>query len=373
MSDADDALDLYDFDLPLERIAQRPLARRDASRLMVLAPGAPPRHRHFADLADELRPGDRLVRNDTRVIPARLMGRRPGGGKTELLLVRPEPETDGTAAPERWRCLARPASPLKPGMRLRFSGASADGPAGADGVESWGGVVEGRGDAGAVVFRFDAAGDFWALLDRYGQVPLPPYIAREGGAPDAEDAEEYQTLFARVPGAVAAPTAGRHFTPELDARLAERGVGFASLTLHVGPGTFRPVTATRLSMHVMDAEWYDLPPEAARAVDAARREGRRVVAVGTTVARALESAARRAEAEGRTTLPAGPAWTDLLIRPGHAFKAVDALVTNFHLPRSSLLALASAWAGRERILAAYREALAEGYRFYSYGDAMLLQ
>jgi S-adenosylmethionine:tRNA ribosyltransferase-isomerase len=349
----DDRLAAYQYDLPPERIAQAPADRRDASRLMVLARGAPPAHHVFRDLPDLLAPGDLLVRNDTRVLPARLRGRRPGGGRTELLLVRrlgTDPDD------ERWLALARPSSHLKVDKPVVIG----DGALTAT-------VAERRG-AGQVVVVFDAAGaDFRRRLEAAGEVPLPPYIERGDAGPTEADRERYQTVYAREAGAVAAPTAGLHFTPEVEAALAARGVGLAHLTLHVGPGTFRPIKAERLDEHRMDAEWYRVPPETARAVTDARREGRRVLAVGTTVVRTLESAVG---SDG--TLSPSEGWTDLFIRPGHAVRAVDGLLTNFHLPGSSLLVLVSAFAGRERVLAAYEEAVRREYRFYSYGDAMLL-
>ncbi len=356
----DDSLGRYDYDLPPGRIAQRPAERRDASRLLALIGEAAPAHHVFADLPNLLQSGDLLVRNDTRVIPARLMGKRSGGGKTELLLVHPaarDPKLAADASPGPcWLCLARPSSHLKPGRAVTFG----DGELTA--------VIEKRLGGGHVLARFEVESEA-ALMDAVrarGQVPLPPYIGRAEGGPDADDAVRYQTTFAREAGAVAAPTAGLHFTPELDEALRVRGIECVHLTLHVGPGTFRPIIAANLDGHAMDAEYYEIPPATAEAINRAKEEKRRVVAVGTTSTRALEASAQNAR------VVAGSGWTDLFIRPGHGFRIIDGLITNFHLPRSSLLVLVSALAGRERILEAYRVAVEEGYRFYSYGDAMLI-
>ncbi len=338
----------YLFDLPPERIAQRPARERDASRLMVLGADGGVENRVFADLPGLLEPGDLLIRNNVRVLPARLLGRRRGGGAAELLLVRPG-RMDGR---EAWLCLARPANCFKPGREFSFGGGELTA------------AALGAGDHGMVWIEFSRKGaDFLAALERFGQVPLPPYIERPEKRPDAEDAERYQTVYAKRPGAVAAPTAGLHFTPEIDRRLAGRGVEVAELTLNVGPGTFRPIQAGNLDDHRMDAEWYEIPEAARAATAAARSRGGRVLAVGTTTARALETAAL-------TGAPSG--WSELFIRPGHRFLVLDGLVTNFHLPGSSLLVMISALAGRKRILSAYAGAIASGYRFYSYGDAMLI-
>lgn len=349
----DALLSSYQFHLPQERIAQRPAERRDASRLMALAADGGIVETVFSELPNLLEPGDLLVRNNAKVLPARLIGRRAGGGVTEMLLVRP----GEYAGEEAWYCLARPASHLKAGKSVVFG----DGELTA--------AVLAKEAGGAVWAAFSEKGErFRAALERVGRLPLPPYIERPDRTPTREDVERYQTAYAKKEGAVAAPTAGLHFTPELDERLRERGVDIAEITLHVGPGTFRPIKADNLDDHVMDAERYEIPTECWRAIREARDAKRRVVAVGTTTARSLEAAAL-SELDGETVLDG---WTSLFIRPGHRFRLVDGLVTNFHLPGSSLLVLISALAGRERILASYERAVAGGYRFYSYGDAMLI-
>ncbi|MCC8191134.1 MAG: tRNA preQ1(34) S-adenosylmethionine ribosyltransferase-isomerase QueA [Planctomycetes bacterium] len=345
---ADNLLSSYQFHLPPELIAQHPAPARDASRLLRLAADGALSDHLFRDLPDLLAPGDLLVRNNVRVLPARLLGQRQGGGRAELLLVR----RDHAAGDERWLCLARPANRFKPGREFSFG----DGRLVATASE--------RGEQGMVWVSFSVGGDaFLRELERCGRVPLPPYISRPDRQPTPEDAERYQTVYASRPGAVAAPTAGLHFTAELDARLAERGVGLAEITLNVGPGTFRPIQAASLDDHRMDAEWYEVPAATEDRLRATRAAGGRVVAVGTTTARTLEAAAGTGRSRG---------WTELFIRPGHRFAALDGLITNFHLPGSSLLVLISALAGRERVLASYRRAVAERYRFYSFGDAMLI-
>jgi len=342
-------LDAFDYGLPADRIAQEPADPRDAARLLILDRTAGGLcDARVRDLGTLLRAGDCLVVNDTRVVPARLLGRLEGAdGEVELLLVR---ELDGG----EWEVLARPARRCAVGTAVLV----ADGTARA--------VVTGLGDLGRRRIRLEAPLAVPDLLARHGLPPLPPYIRRYR-KPGGEDWARYQTVYAERDGAVAAPTAGLHFTPDLLAELTGRGVALHRLTLHVGPGTFRPVRVVQVSEHRMEAERYEVPVATAEAVTAARAEGRRVVAVGTTTVRALETAARPDGA-----VAAGAGWTELTIRPGHRFRAVDALITNFHLPRSSLLLLVSAFAGRERILDAYRHAVAAGYRFYSYGDAMLI-
>lgn len=339
-----------DFELPEELIAQVPVEPRDASRLLALPrSGGEPRHLRFADLPELLAPGDLLVLNDSRVIPARLVGRRKTGGRIEVLLVEPVVGTP-PAGPARWRAMARASKPIRVGAGLDFDGLGAE-------VEA----VEGEG---FYAIRFDRDEKSLAqALDRVGRVPLPPYIRREPG--DA-DRVRYQTVVASPPGSVAAPTAGLHFTPELLARLGARGVAWTTVTLHVGPGTFLPVRARRLEEHRMHAERYEVPEAAMVAFEAARARGGRVVAVGTTAVRTLESSF------ANDRLRSGPGRTDIFIRPGHAFRAVDGLITNFHLPRSTLLALVCAFGGTSRVLAAYRSAVAARYRFFSYGDAMAI-
>lgn len=340
-------LSSFDFELPPELIAQTPLAERAASRLMVVrrVTGAVEHHR-FADLPGLLSAGDLLVRNETRVIPARLRGRKASGGRIELLLVERLPGEG-----ETWRCMARSAKPARPGGRLFFAG----------GVE--GEVVADLGDGWRTV-RFTCGGGLLEQLESVGEMPLPPYIQRP---PAAEDRERYQTVYAREPGAVAAPTAGLHFTEETFADLQARGIAVHGLTLHVGPGTFQPVRVDSLDDHRMHGERFSIPAATAAAVNAARAQGRRVVAVGTTSTRALESAA---DEDGSLRALSGETY--LFIRPGYRFRVTDALVTNFHLPKSTLLVLVSAFAGRELILEAYRQAVAERYRFFSYGDCMLI-
>jgi S-adenosylmethionine:tRNA ribosyltransferase-isomerase len=339
-------LDDLDYDLPPELIAQHPAARREDARLLVVDRAAGALHDScIAELARWLRPGDALALNETRVRPARLDVRRASGGRIELLVVRPEPGG-------RWRVLARPAKKASPGTVL----ATDDGGLTLEVVET--------GEEGERVVRV-VSGDLDRALDAHGRVPLPPYIHRP---PEAEDRERYQTIFARVDGAVAAPTAGLHFTVELLAALGERGVSRVPLLLHVGPGTFRPISAPDPAQHVMDEEWYEITPEAAAALNAARANGGRVVAVGTTVVRALESACDA----NAGALAAASGWTRKFIVPPYQFRAVDALLTNFHLPRTTLLLLVGAFAGEELLKRAYAHAVAERYRFYSYGDAMLV-
>ena len=339
----------FDYDLPPQLIAQTPAEARDAARLLVVERGGDERaDRTFADLPALLRPGDCLVVNDSRVIPARVMAQTDGGGAVELLFVEP-------AAHGRWRSMVKPGRRCRTGTtlhvggeggtRLRITGVEPDGTR----------LIE-RVDGGAVE----------ALMDAHGVAPLPPYIARHA-KPGPEDGERYQTIYARVPGSIAAPTAGLHFTAALMERLRARGIEVYALTLHVGPATFRPMKHPVVEAHVLPSERATMPPATARAVAAAKADGRRVIAVGTTVTRTLESAAAR----GGVSAMAGAA--DLFITPGHRFRVVDGLITNFHLPRTTLLVLVAAFAGRERVLAAYAHAVREGYRFYSYGDAMLIQ
>lgn len=346
---ADDLLSSYMFELPAELVAQHPAPERDASRLMQVAPDGHVEERRFSDLPSLLRPGDLIVRNDVRVLPARLLGKRSGGGQAELLLVRPNDDPHD----EQWLCLARPANRFKPGRVFSF---------GPDGRLD--ATVRAAAEDGMIWAEFSRKGrDLLNALDAVGQIPLPPYIERPDKRPEPGDADRYQTVYAKNPGAVAAPTAGLHFTESVDGALARRGVGIVHLTLNVGPGTFRPIKAERLDRHRMHAEWYEIGRENWERIQEARSAGGRVVAVGTTSARALEAAA----AEGRLS-----GWTELFIRPGYRFRCVDGMVTNFHLPGSSLLVMVSALAGRETVLDCYRRAIAGRWRFYSYGDAMLV-
>lgn len=337
----------FDYDLPQELIAQEPAHRRDQSRLLVLHRGDRRlEHRHFLDLPDYLRAGDCLVLNETRVIPARLLGRRAGsGGQVEVLLLEPRENA-------MWEALVRPGRRARPGTMVEF------------GEGRLVGRIIAVLDDGTRLLGFDFEGDFGALLTELGQTPLPPYIKRP---PHAADQERYQTVYARQDGAVAAPTAGLHFTEELLDRIRHVGVEVAFVALHVGLGTFKPVETELVADHRMHAERFVISPAAARAMNEARLNGGRLVAVGTTVVRAVESAADQA---GRVGARDGRA--ELFIYPGYRFRAVDALITNFHLPRSTLLMLVSAFAGRETVLMAYEEAIRRGYRFYSYGDAMLI-
>jgi S-adenosylmethionine:tRNA ribosyltransferase-isomerase len=355
-------VDLFDFDLPDDRIALRPQTPRDAARMLVVQPGAEPPFvdRVVRDLPDLLRPGDALVLNDTRVIPARLFGLRARGEATarvEIMLHKRE-------GADRWRAFARPAKRLSPGDRIRFG---EDSESMACLLASLDAEVEEKGEGGEVVLRFAFTGPALdEAVARLGETPLPPYIAGKRTA-DSRDQADYQTVYARVEGAVAAPTAGLHFTDELFARLEACGVSRHFVTLHVGAGTFLPVKAEDTADHRMHAEWGEIDAETAMALNAARCAGSRIVAVGTTALRLLESAARP---DG--TLQPFAGETDLFIAPGYSFRAADALMTNFHLPRSTLFMLVSAFAGLGTMQATYAHAIASGYRFYSYGDACLL-
>jgi len=354
-TDDSHSIELYDYELPPELIAQDPLPDRAASRLLVLDRTSGHRTHHtFHDLPALLTAGDLLVLNRSRVLAARLLGARPGGGEAEILLVR-------RRGPDLWDALLRPGRRLRPGvivdvapgLQVRVEAPAPDTDADTP-----------RPAPPRPVRLLPAELEPDAAIERHGHMPLPPYIRR----PDRPaDRERYQTVFARESGSVAAPTAGLHFTPSLLARLSAQGIESAQVILHVGPGTFRPVEVHDIRDHRVDPELFTIPPDTARAVNRARREGRRVIAVGTTTTRTLESAL---SPEG--ILSAGDGETDLVITPGHRFGVVDALITNFHLPRSSLLLLVSAFAGREQILAAYAEAIRQRYRFYSYGDASLI-
>ena len=344
----------FDFELPEELIAQEPRPRGGARLLVVDRARGTWHETTIASVPSLLAAGDLVVANDTRVFPARLTGRRdPSGGAVECLLLERENDTE-------WRALVHPGQKLKPGTRMLF-----EDDARAPGVRIRAQIVE-RRFFGRRLVRLHAEGatDVDAAVDALGHMPLPPYIKR---ADTDADRARYQTVFARARGSVAAPTAGLHFAPETIAALDERGIGWSPITLHVGYGTFKPVRVDRVEEHTVDAEHFDVPANAANAIAAAHHARKRVVAVGTTTTRALESAA-----ESRDVVRVGQGVADLFIYPGYDFKIVDALLTNFHLPKSSLLMLVSAFAGRDLVLEAYRHAVREGFRFYSYGDAMLI-
>jgi S-adenosylmethionine:tRNA ribosyltransferase-isomerase len=344
-------MDDFDYDLPPELIAQEPLAERSASRMMVLdrETGAV-EHRVFADLPELLEPGDLLVVNDSRVIPARLLGHRETGAHVEVLILRPE--ADGG-----WRALARPTRRLRIGERIVVPARE-----GHDGAPA-SLVLRAKLGEGQVIVALDDA--LQAHLESYGRVPLPPYITHR-----LEDDERYQTVYAAHSGSAAAPTAGLHFTQEVIDRLLGRGADITGVTLHVGLDTFRPVTEEYAEEHQIHSEWCTVPPEAWEKIEATRAAGRRVVAVGTTAARTLETLGQRVVA-GKP----GPfdAFTSIYITPGYQWRMVDALVTNFHLPKSTLMLMISAFAGREHVLAAYRQAIEGRYRFFSFGDAMFIR
>mgnify|MGYP002618913161 FL=1 len=332
------------YDLPEELIAQTPLEKRDGSRLMVLdrTTGAVT-HKHFYDLIDYLRPGDCLVMNDSRVLPARLMGHRPTGGAVEVLLLK---DLGG----KRWECLCRPGKKMQVGQTVSFGDGSLTAT-----------VAEVREDGNRVVeFRYE--GIFLEILERLGKMPLPPYIKEE-----LQDQERYQTVYSRESGSAAAPTAGLHFTKELLQRIREKGVNEAFVTLHVGLGTFRPVKAEEVTEHHMHSEFCMMSQETADLLNETKKNGGRIICVGTTSCRTLESLVNE---DG--TFSEKNAWTEIFIYPGYQFKAMDGLVTNFHLPESTLVMLVSAFAGREHILNAYNIAVRERYRFFSFGDAMLI-
>ena len=335
--------DFY-FDLPEELIAQTPLERRDASRLLCLdkTSGAM-EHRVFSELPELLRPGDCLVMNDSRVLPARLLGARETGGAAELLLLR-------DLGAGKWECLVRPGKKLRPGAKVHFG----EGELEAEILETT------EGGNRIVQFRFQ--GIFLEVLERLGKMPLPPYIKTE-----LEDGERYQTVYSKELGSAAAPTAGLHFTKELLGKIAHLGVRECFVTLHVGLGTFRPVKAEDIEEHEMHSEFCIMPEDTARIITETKRNGGRVVCVGTTSCRTVESFANE---DG--TMDAKSGWTNIFIYPGYRFKCLDALITNFHLPESTLIMLVSALAGREHVLAAYKEAVARRYRFFSFGDAMFI-
>ena len=335
----------FDYELPPELIAQTPIERRDASRLLCLDKHTGAfSHHHFYELPDFLQSGDCLILNDSRVLPARLLGQRlPGGGACEVLLLIDRGENT-------WECIVRPGKHLRTGAKMRFG----DGELTAE-------VTEVLPDGNRMV-RFAYEGIFLEVLERLGKMPLPPYIKEE-----LQDRERYQTVYSRVSGSAAAPTAGLHFTKELLEKIRKKGVGIGYVTLHVGLGTFRPVKEDEIEQHDMHSEYCIVPQETADLINATKAHGGRVICVGTTSCRTIESWAAE---DG--TMKASAGWTDIYIYPGYRFKVMDALITNFHLPQSTLLMLVSALAGRENVLRAYEEAVRERYRFFSFGDAMFI-
>jgi S-adenosylmethionine:tRNA ribosyltransferase-isomerase len=339
-------VELYNFDLPEDLIAQTPLLERSSSRLLTLSrEDGTMEHRTFKDITDYLKKGDTLVLNDTRVIPARLFGvKEDTGAKAEILLLK-------SLGQDRWEALVKPGKKLKSGNIIIFS----------DELKA---VIESEGDMGARVLRFTYQGIFQEILDRLGQMPLPPYIKDK-----LEDKERYQTVYARHEGSAAAPTAGLHFTEQLLQEIRAKGVTVAFITLHVGLGTFRPMSVERVEDHVMHEEYYSLSQETADLLNKTHLDGGRIIAVGTTSARTLETVGKKC---GGGPLKESSGWTSIFMFPGYEFTIVDALITNFHLPKSTLVMLVSALAGREHILEAYHEAVKEKYRFFSFGDAMLI-
>lgn len=336
----------FDFELPEHLIAQHPLADRTASRLLVLHKETGNiLHQRFTNLIDHLVPGDVLVLNDSRVLPARLIGEKEGtGAKIEVLLLK-------SLGEDRWETLVKPGKRVKPGTVVVFG----------DGLLRC--ICEESTDMGGRIVRFSYEGIFYEILERLGTMPLPPYIHEQ-----LEDQERYQTVYARERGSAAAPTAGLHFTKEYLEQIAAKGVHITTITLHVGLGTFRPVSADRVEEHVMHAEYYEISQETADMVNAAKEEGRRVIAVGTTSCRTLETVG--SAHGGRLAATSG--WTDIFIYPGYSFSIIDGMLTNFHLPKSTLVMLVSALAGKENILNAYKSAVEQEYRFFSFGDAMLI-
>lgn len=335
----------FDFYLPEELIAQTPLEKRDTSRLLHLDKQTGEiEHKHFYDIKQYLHEGDCLVLNDSRVLPARLIGARPTGGTVELVLLK-------DLGDNRWECLSRPGRKTKPGQELVFGNGELTA------------VVEEVTLGGNRIVKFSYEGIFLEILERLGKMPLPPYIKEE-----LQDSERYQTVYSKELGSAAAPTAGLHFTKELLAEIADMGVKICYVTLHVGLGTFRPVKADKIEDHEMHSEFCIVPEETAETVNTVKRAGGRVIAVGTTSCRTLESFTAE---DG--TLQATSGWTNIFIYPGYKFKCIDALITNFHLPESTLIMLVSALAGRENILNAYNTAVKERYRFFSFGDAMMIE
>lgn len=349
---SDYSLEAYDYPLPEGRIAQNPVVPRDSARLMVISGQEQPEHRIFRELPDLLQPGDLLVLNNTRVFPARLYGYKPEGAMVEVLLLEAQ-------HPNTWLALVKPGRRLKPGARILFPGQqSVQAEARLSAT-----VLTTDSATGGRVIQFDVPDGktLFDLLPQFGQVPLPPYVTDSQAEP-----EQYQTVYADRPGAVAAPTAGLHFTPELLQHLQERGIQQAFVTLHVGVGTFRPVEVADITTHTMHGEWVEVSPQAVAQIQQTQAAGGRIIAVGTTVVRSLESAAQTG------TLQPFCGKTNLFIYPGYPWQVVDGLITNFHLPKSSLLMLVSALIGRQRLLDLYAIAIAHDYRFYSFGDAMLI-
>lgn len=342
------SVDLFDYTLPESLIAQRPNSDRSGSRLMLLdRKNGGIRHSGFSSFPELLNQGDTLVLNNTKVFPARLMAKRKSGGNVEVLLIR---RHDGSV----WDAYVGGLKRIKPGESLLIGDGEAE-------------LLE-KLDGGIARFRFDSESEVERLTASFGQIPLPPYIKRDGGRTDESDRERYQTVYAKASGSCAAPTAGLHFTDEILKQIIGRGVQVIEITLHVGPGTFKPVKSDSIEDHIMDREHYEISVEAARAINEAKNEGRRIIAVGSTVTRTLESAVLK-----NGSVEPGSGSTSLYITPGFKFKVVDAIVTNFHLPKSTLLILVSAFAGRDHTLKAYQEAIRERYRFYSYGDAMFIE
>jgi S-adenosylmethionine:tRNA ribosyltransferase-isomerase len=377
----------FHYDLPPESIAQEPLADRSGSRLLYLKRQPGNWHdRRFSEFPALLRSDDLLVLNNTRVFPARLYGRRSGQraqplsphnpaardflrGRVEVLLTR-----QVTSDPNEWECLVRPGRKIGVGEKLYFGDVSEDvrEDVREDDTPELEAEVTERSSFGERRIRFAPAPDFFVRVERIGHLPLPPYIDRDNEKDERSDRERYQTVYAQTRGSVAAPTAGLHFTPQILEQIRGRGIEIAEITLHVGLGTFQPVRVARVEDHKLHHEWYEIPPETARAINRARADKRRVVAVGTTTVRTLEYAAGLA-AEQSGGVEAGRGEADVFIYPGYRFRVVDALLTNFHLPRSTLLMLVCAFAGKEFVLDAYRHAVKTGYRFYSYGDCMFIE
>lgn len=339
-------VDMYDFELPESLIAQTPLKERSASRLLTLNKETGEMEHHtFTDIIDFLNPGDTLILNDTRVIPARLFGvKEDTGAKAEVLLLH-------NLGEDRWETLVKPGKKLKKGAIIRFG-------------EELSATIEEESDMGGRVIRFSYDGIFQEILDRLGQMPLPPYIKEK-----LEDKERYQTVYAKHEGSAAAPTAGLHFTEELLAKIQDKGISIGFITLHVGLGTFRPMSVDVVEEHVMHAEYYSLNQETADLINETKKRGGRVIAVGTTSCRTLETVGTQLEGK---ELTASSGWTDIFMYPGYEFKVVDALITNFHLPKSTLVMLVSALAGLENIMTAYKEAVNQEYRFFSFGDSMFI-